>query len=77
MFIYDAGTLPHDVQLTLPAAELRSYRFVTQSDLDAVTSPRLANRLREALRARSEGTMIELHNGDPVSGLPASSAEAD
>ncbi len=67
MFIYDGGTLPQDVPLTLPAAELHSYRFVAASDLDAITSPRLANRLRVALRARTEGTLIELHNGVPVS----------
>lgn len=67
MFIYDGGTLPQDVELNLPAVELRSYRFAAASDLDAPTSPRLANRLRVALRARSEGTLIELHNGVPVS----------
>lgn len=70
MFIYDAGSLPHDVELTLPAAELRSYRFVPVTDLDAITSPPLANRLRMALRARTDGTVIELHDGVPVPGLP-------
>lgn len=63
MFVYDGGILPQDVPLTLPAAELHSYRFVAASDLDDITSPRLANRLRVALRARTEGTLIELHNG--------------
>ena len=73
MFLYDGGTLPHDVELTLPAAELRSYRFVAPSDLDAITSPRLANRLRVALRARSEGSLIELHDGVAVGSAPAKS----
>jgi len=68
MFIYDGGVLSQDVELTLPAAELRRYRFVAPLDLDAITSPRLATRLRAALRARTEETMIELHNGVPVSG---------
>jgi len=68
MFIYDGGTLPRDVELTLPAAELSSYRFVAPSDVGAITSPVVANRLRVALRARSEGTVIELHDGVVVAG---------
>lgn len=66
MFIYDGGTLPHDVALTLPADELRSHRFVAPADLDAVTASSLAHRLRMALRARSEGSLIELHDGHAV-----------
>ncbi len=63
MFIYDGGVLPAGMALTLPSAELRSYRFVASSDLETLAVPRLANRLRSALQARSEGTVIELDNG--------------
>ncbi len=63
MFIYDGGVLPAGMALTLPSAELRSYRFVASSDLETLAVPRLANRLRCALQARSEGTVIELDNG--------------
>lgn len=66
MFIYDGGTLPSDIPLTLPAAELRGYRFVSPSELDAIAVPRLANRLRVALHARSRGTLIELDDGLPT-----------
>lgn len=66
MFIYDGGILSADAPLRLPADELRSYRFFAVDELDAVTVPRLARRLRYALRARAEERVFELANGTPT-----------
>jgi len=66
MCIYDGGVLSADAVLSLPAAELRSYRFIPPLELDDVTVPRLANRLQVALRARADGHLAELENGSAV-----------
>ena len=42
-------TDPHVETIRLPEAELRSYRSVPPQDLDALTTPTLARRVREAL----------------------------
>jgi len=68
MFIYDGGTLDDTLiaTLRLPDTELVSFRFVDACDLDQFTRPTLASRIRIALRARHEGTLIECHNSDPL-----------
>ena len=66
MFTYEGGELPAGVSMKLPAAELRSYQFVAAEELDTITVPRLANRLRAALRARATGTVVELVDGIPT-----------
>ena len=75
MFIYDGGVIPVGAHLSLPPTELRSFRFIAPDEIDTVAIPRLANRLRAAVRARSGNTVIELDNGiptDTLSGGPPS-----
>ena len=60
LFIYDGGVLPPDAEITLPADELASYRFVEPDDMDALVSPRLARRLRAAIAALADGSVAEL-----------------
>lgn len=64
MFLYDAGRLPSSIELSLPPSELRSCRFVPEADLDELVVERLARRLRAALVARHDGTVVELVNGE-------------
>jgi ADP-ribose pyrophosphatase YjhB (NUDIX family) len=66
MFLYDGGVLGDGAAITLPAEELRSYRFVEPDDLGDVAIERLARRLRFALAARRDGTTIELVEGQPT-----------
>jgi 8-oxo-dGTP pyrophosphatase MutT (NUDIX family) len=66
MHVYDGGELPVDVVLVLPAEELASYAFVPEPDLDDHLVPRLARRVRAALRALEEGRLVELERGEPV-----------
>jgi 8-oxo-dGTP pyrophosphatase MutT (NUDIX family) len=67
MFVYDGGLLPLDALLRLPADELSAYRFVPVEDLGEVTIERLARRIRAALKALADGTVIELESGhEPV-----------
>ncbi len=67
MFVYDGGVLPPDARLHLPADELSAYRFVPVEELGEVTVERLARRIRAALRALEQGTVIELESGhDPL-----------
>jgi ADP-ribose pyrophosphatase YjhB (NUDIX family) len=63
MFVYDGGMLTDPATIILQATELRSFRFLPTDDLETVLSPRMASRMREALRARHEGILIERHNG--------------
>lgn len=71
MLIYDGGLLPDDAEIRLPADELASYRFLTSEDLDAITSHRIARRIRAALLAADEGRLVELEHGSLVPPLPA------
>lgn len=64
MFVYDLGTLHNTTALYPAPDELRSYAFVHPGELDSITSTRLAGRVRAALKARTEDTMIELVNGE-------------
>jgi 8-oxo-dGTP diphosphatase len=69
MFIYDGGIL--DARLIqLPAQELSSYAFLNADELDKVTTPRLARRVRAALQAVSEGRVVELEHGVHVEAHP-------
>jgi 8-oxo-dGTP pyrophosphatase MutT (NUDIX family) len=60
LFVYDGGVLPPDAEITMPADELASYRFVEPDDMDALVSPRLARRLRAAIAALADGSVAEL-----------------
>lgn len=63
MFVYDGGTIADPATIVLQESELRSFRFLAPGDLEIVMKPRLASRMREALRARHEGILIERHDG--------------
>ncbi|MCK7622668.1 NUDIX domain-containing protein [Streptomyces sp. RS10V-4] len=66
--LYDGGILPGDVihDLLLPGAELRAWRFVTESEAETMLPPVRWNRLRWALRARERGCPLHLEAGVPV-----------
>lgn len=64
MFVYDGGSVAADV-LTPPLddSEVRAVVCVDPVDLGVATIPRLAGRVRHALAARQNGTLVELVNG--------------
>ncbi|MFE0777079.1 NUDIX domain-containing protein [Streptomyces sp. NPDC058861] len=66
--LFDGGTLgPADTErLSLPGAELRDWRFVTEEEAAALLPPVRYQRLRWALRARERGTVLNLEAGVPV-----------
>lgn len=55
LFVFDGGVLSREriAAIRLPAAELRSYRFVPPAGLAAMLIPRLARRVTAALSAES------------------------
>ena len=63
MLVYDGGPFPAGAAITLPAAELRSFRFVRAEELGSITVERLARRIQFALLALREGSTMELVNG--------------
>lgn len=65
MFVYDGGTLADTAGLTLPADELAEARFVTVGEAGGLLPPRQARRIAAAHRARTEGTLVELVDGEP------------
>jgi 8-oxo-dGTP pyrophosphatase MutT (NUDIX family) len=68
--VFDGGTLGPAEQgaVTLPAAELRGWRFVSPEEWDAHLAPNKASRLRAALAARSAGQVAYLEAGHPRRG---------
>lgn len=67
MFVYDGGTITDSATIVLQESELRSFRFLPPVELETVLNLRLASRMREALRARNDGILIERHDGTIVS----------
>ncbi|WP_042390668.1 NUDIX hydrolase [Streptacidiphilus melanogenes] len=65
--VFDGGVLDPAEQaaLTLPAAELRGWRFVPADQWDAHLAPNKASRLRAALAARAAGAVAYLEAGHP------------
>ena len=65
MFVYDGGTL--DAQSTgaihLPPDVLSGWAWCSQEQIEQRMSPLLARRVVAALRAKTEGTVLELENG--------------
>lgn len=63
--VFDGGTLTPAQQaaLTLPAAELRGWRFVAPDQWDAHLAPNKAARLRAALATRNAGAVAYLEAG--------------
>ena len=65
MFVF-AGELPDPDAIVLPPAELRSWAWSSPDEVEARLSPRLARRVRAALRARETGRTAYLESGEPV-----------
>jgi DNA-binding transcriptional MerR regulator/ADP-ribose pyrophosphatase YjhB (NUDIX family) len=68
LFVYDGATLPPErsAAITLPAAELRSWAWCADDELDDRLPAHMLRRIRAALRARAEGTTLYLENGSPI-----------
>jgi 8-oxo-dGTP pyrophosphatase MutT (NUDIX family) len=66
LLIYDGGQLDDPEAIRLQEAELRSYRFVPVTELDRLVTEAFAYRVRQALRARRDGIVIEIVNGRAV-----------
>lgn len=67
LLVFDGHTLSSSQLCSIsPAAdEIATIELHAPDDLDAITVPRLANRLRHALNARLQGTFHYLENGHP------------
>lgn len=66
MFVYDGGSFASgDLAHSSPDPELEAVVLVDPADLDSVTIPRLANRIRGALAARENHCLYEAVDGDP------------
>ena len=65
LLVFDGGTLTPDQldAITVDADEITDHGFQDLADLDTVTIPRLANRIRQASSARAAGTTLYLENG--------------
>ncbi|MEU6062175.1 NUDIX domain-containing protein [Streptomyces sp. NPDC047097] len=66
--LFDGGRIAADraARLLLPGAELRGWRFATESEAAGMLPPVRFERLRWALRARESGTVLNLEAGVPV-----------
>ncbi|MFC7966155.1 NUDIX hydrolase [Streptomyces cinereoruber] len=66
--LFDGGTLraADTERLSLPGAELRDWRFVTEEEAADLLPPVRYQRLRWALRARERGTVLNLEAGVPA-----------
>lgn len=60
MFIYDGGLLPDPSAISLQETARKSFRFVEPDELDVLVTSRLAYRIRCAMRARTDGTTVEI-----------------
>lgn len=68
--LFDGGRLAADEadRVLLPGAELRDWRFVTETEAAGLLPPVRLERLRGALRARETGHPLYLEGGVPVGG---------
>ncbi|WP_069812171.1 NUDIX hydrolase [Streptomyces sp. TP-A0874] len=66
--LFDGGRLGSEEcdRVLLPDAELRDWRFVTESEAERLLPTSGFNRLRWALRAREQATVLNLEAGVPV-----------
>jgi 8-oxo-dGTP pyrophosphatase MutT (NUDIX family) len=69
--LFDGGLLPAEEaeRVLLPGAELRGWRFVTETEAAELLPSVRLERLRGALRARESGRPVYLEAGVPVGGL--------
>lgn len=66
MFVYDGGSVPPEtIPSRSPDPEVDEVVLVEPAALDSVTIPRLANRIRGALAARTGGGLHEAVDGSP------------
>jgi 8-oxo-dGTP diphosphatase len=63
MYIYDGGRLDDVGTIRVAADEIKGFRFVEPEELPALMTVNLARRLAAAVRARAEGTVVELEDG--------------
>ncbi|QKV97728.1 NUDIX hydrolase [Streptomyces sp. NA02950] len=66
LYIFDGGVLSSELraQIRLQVAELRAYGFHHVEDVDSLTIPRLARRIRAAARARDNANIGYLEHGE-------------
>jgi ADP-ribose pyrophosphatase YjhB (NUDIX family) len=66
LFVFDGGSLTTDEveSIRLADGELAEYKFIGVEELDQVTIPRLARRLRATCVARSSRTPVYLESGE-------------
>jgi hypothetical protein len=69
MFVYDGGLLTpaHISEIQLPPDELRSWAWCTPAEASQRLSQLLARRVAAAVRARADGVMVYLEDGNLVS----------
>lgn len=65
MLVFDGGTLDEATlgRIRLPTEELSEYRLVYSDQLDEYLPEHMARRVREAIRARHEGSTLYLVHG--------------
>lgn len=68
MFVYDGGILDErdTAEISLPPPELRAWAWCAEAQIAERMSELVARRVIAALRARAEGTTVELENGFPA-----------
>jgi hypothetical protein len=66
MLVYEGGLVEYPDAIQLQQSELRSFRFVPVGELNRLASETLAYRVRQAMHARHEGTVVETVNGRTV-----------
>ncbi|WP_328856487.1 NUDIX hydrolase [Williamsia herbipolensis] len=64
MFVYDLGGIEEPSTMQLNASELSDYAFVGADELADFALHRLARRVRAALAAKAENSMVELIDGE-------------
>lgn len=67
LFVFDGGQLTPDqlTKVTVDGDEVVGYRIHALPNLDAVTIPRLVNRIQHAVAAHHDGTIRYLEDGRP------------
>jgi ADP-ribose pyrophosphatase YjhB (NUDIX family) len=76
MFIYDGGVLAGVEGLALGHSEIEEARFVDETRFGEFLPPRQARRMAQALRARQQGELVEMVNGEVVPSGSAGGADA-
>lgn len=68
LYIFDGGTLSSDAEerIVLQAEELRDYAYYPVDRIENLTIPRLARRIRAAVKAREQRSFLYLEHGQEV-----------